>query len=56
MLRCLSVGVVSLLSKNSLTINFLNKQEIKHERIVQKEEVQEVFKKEDVIELIQNHE
>jgi len=44
-----------ILSKNNLTINFLNNNEIKHERIVQKEEVQEVFKKEDVIELIQNH-
>jgi hypothetical protein len=52
------VLLLVILSKNNLTINFLNKQEIKHERISndqEKEEVQEVFKKEDVIELIQNH-
>ena len=50
------VLLIVILSKNNLTINFLNQQEINHERIVNDQtEIQEVFKKEDVIELIQNH-
>ena len=50
------VLLIVILSKNNLTINFLNQQEINHERILNDQtEIQEVFKKEDVIELIQNH-